>query len=151
MSADSPSTLPARFSVLLQLSALTRSPNPSFSEVERGLHEPPVRLPKLIADALSASAQTLFGHAGLITSTARLSAGQEPHCLPPRAYPQVVSAQTSGPERRSHSRTKVVYVHSPGDKYLAGDSAPACTGSPSVGRLVSEPPGLIHSAGDRPS
>ena len=54
---------------LRQLSALTAVSNPYLSQVERGLHEPSVRVLRSIADALNVSAETLFEHAGLITST----------------------------------------------------------------------------------
>ena len=54
---------------LRQLSALTEVSNPYLSQVERGLHEPSVRVLKSIADALNMSAETLFEHAGLITRT----------------------------------------------------------------------------------
>jgi transcriptional regulator with XRE-family HTH domain len=52
---------------LRQLSALAKVSNPYLSQVERGLHEPSVRVLKLIADALNVSAGTLFEHAGLIS------------------------------------------------------------------------------------
>ncbi len=54
---------------LRQLSALTEVSNPYLSQVERGLHEPSVRVLKSIADALNLSAETLFEHAGLVNST----------------------------------------------------------------------------------
>ena len=54
---------------LRQLSALTEVSNPYLSQVERGLHEPSVRVLKSIADALNMSAETLFEQAGLISGT----------------------------------------------------------------------------------
>jgi len=54
---------------LRQLSALTEVSNPYLSQVERGLHEPSVRVLKSIADALNVSAETLFEHAGLISDS----------------------------------------------------------------------------------
>jgi len=57
---------------LRQLSALTAVSNPYLSQVERGLHEPSVRVLRSIADALNVSAETLFEHAGLINSTEKL-------------------------------------------------------------------------------
>jgi transcriptional regulator with XRE-family HTH domain len=56
---------------LRQLSALTAVSNPYLSQVERGLHEPSVRVLKSIAQALNVSAETLFEHAGLINGTDR--------------------------------------------------------------------------------
>jgi transcriptional regulator with XRE-family HTH domain len=54
---------------LRQLSALAKVSNPYLSQVERGLHEPSVRVLKSIADALNVSAETLFEQAGLIGQT----------------------------------------------------------------------------------
>jgi transcriptional regulator with XRE-family HTH domain len=52
---------------LRQLSALAKVSNPYLSQVERGLHEPSVRVLKSIGEALNVSAETLFEHAGLIS------------------------------------------------------------------------------------
>ena len=52
---------------LRQLSALTEVSNPYLSQIERGLHEPSVRVLKSIADALNVSAETLFEQAGLVS------------------------------------------------------------------------------------
>lgn len=57
---------------LRQLSALTAVSNPYLSQVERGLHEPSVRVLKSIADALNVSAETLFEQAGLIKGNEKL-------------------------------------------------------------------------------
>ena len=57
---------------LRQLSALTEVSNPYLSQVERGLHEPSVKVLKAIADALNVSAETLFEHAGLGSGTEKL-------------------------------------------------------------------------------
>lgn len=54
---------------LRQLSALTEISNPYLSQVERGLHEPSIRVLKSIANALNVSSEILFEQAGLITST----------------------------------------------------------------------------------
>ena len=56
---------------LRQLSALTEVSNPYLSQIERGLHEPSVRVLKSIADALNVSAETLFEQAGLIKGTGK--------------------------------------------------------------------------------
>src|SRR6186997_376888 len=57
---------------LRQLSALTEVSNPYLSQVERGLHEPSVRVLKSIADALNLSAETLLEQAGLFSDTEKL-------------------------------------------------------------------------------
>ena len=57
---------------LRQLSAMTEISNPYLSQVERGLHEPSIRVLKSIADALNVSAEILFEQAGLISGKEKL-------------------------------------------------------------------------------
>jgi transcriptional regulator with XRE-family HTH domain len=51
---------------LRQLAELTSLSNPYLSQVERGLHQPSVRVLKALSDALNVSAETLLAQAGLI-------------------------------------------------------------------------------------
>jgi transcriptional regulator with XRE-family HTH domain len=51
---------------LRQLAERTRLSNPYLSQVERGLHQPSMRVIKLISEALNVSAETLLTHAGLL-------------------------------------------------------------------------------------
>lgn len=51
---------------LRQLAELTSLSNPYLSQVERGRHQPSVRVLKLIAEALNISAETLLIQAGLL-------------------------------------------------------------------------------------
>jgi transcriptional regulator with XRE-family HTH domain len=51
---------------LRQLAELTSLSNPYLSQVERGMHQPSVRVLKLIAEALNISAETLLIQAGLL-------------------------------------------------------------------------------------
>ncbi len=51
---------------LRQLAELTHLSNPYLSQIERGLHQPSVRVLKQISDALNLSAETLMAQAGLI-------------------------------------------------------------------------------------
>ena len=51
---------------LRQLAELTSLSNPYLSQVERGLHQPSVRVLKAISGALNVSAETLLVQAGLI-------------------------------------------------------------------------------------
>jgi transcriptional regulator with XRE-family HTH domain len=51
---------------LRQLADLTKLSNPYLSQVERGLHQPSVRVLRQISDALNLSAETLLTQAGLI-------------------------------------------------------------------------------------
>jgi transcriptional regulator with XRE-family HTH domain len=59
---------------LRQLADLTSLSNPYLSQVERGLHEPSVRVLKAISDALNVSAETLLAQAGLVDAVAGQSA-----------------------------------------------------------------------------
>jgi transcriptional regulator with XRE-family HTH domain len=51
---------------LRELAARTNVSNPYLSQIERGLHEPSVRVLKAIATALNVSAETLLQQAGLL-------------------------------------------------------------------------------------
>jgi transcriptional regulator with XRE-family HTH domain len=51
---------------LRQLAERTRLSNPYLSQIERGLHQPSVRVIRLISDALNVSTETLLTHAGLL-------------------------------------------------------------------------------------
>jgi transcriptional regulator with XRE-family HTH domain len=50
---------------LRQLAELTSLSNPYLSQVERGLHQPSVRVLKAISDALNLSVEALLAQAGL--------------------------------------------------------------------------------------
>jgi transcriptional regulator with XRE-family HTH domain len=50
---------------LRQLAELTSLSNPYLSQIERGLHQPSVRVLRLLAGALNVSAETLLAEAGL--------------------------------------------------------------------------------------
>jgi transcriptional regulator with XRE-family HTH domain len=58
---------------LRQLAELTSLSNPYLSQVERGLHQPSVRVLRAISDALNLSAETLLAEAGLIDAMAGVS------------------------------------------------------------------------------
>jgi transcriptional regulator with XRE-family HTH domain len=60
---------------LRQLAELTHLSNPYLSQIERGLHQPSVRVLKQISDALNLSAETLMAQAGLIDAVAADAAG----------------------------------------------------------------------------
>jgi len=52
---------------LRQLAEMTSLSHPYLSQVERGLHQPSVRVLKLIGEALNVSAETLLVQAGLLS------------------------------------------------------------------------------------
>jgi transcriptional regulator with XRE-family HTH domain len=69
---------------LRQLAELTNLSNPYLSQVERGLHQPSVRVLKAISDALNLSAETLLAQAGLIDAmAARVPGEDEARAKPP--------------------------------------------------------------------
>ena len=51
---------------LRQLADRTKLSNPYLSQIERGLHQPSVRVIRLISDALNVSTETLLHQAGLL-------------------------------------------------------------------------------------
>jgi transcriptional regulator with XRE-family HTH domain len=51
---------------LRQLAELTSLSNPYLSELERGMHQPSVRVLKQLSEALNVSAEMLLAQAGLI-------------------------------------------------------------------------------------
>jgi transcriptional regulator with XRE-family HTH domain len=60
---------------LRQLAELTSLSNPYLSQIERGLHQPSVRVLRLLADALNVSAETLLAEAGLLEHAADAARG----------------------------------------------------------------------------
>jgi transcriptional regulator with XRE-family HTH domain len=71
---------------LRQLAEKTRLSNPYLSQIERGLHQPSMRVIKLIADALNVSAETLLTQAGLLHHS------EEETDRPDRTFPAVEDA-----------------------------------------------------------
>jgi transcriptional regulator with XRE-family HTH domain len=61
---------------LRELAERTEVSNPYLSQIERGLHEPSVRVLKAIALALDLSAETLLFHAGLLDNIASPADGE---------------------------------------------------------------------------
>src|SRR5499426_2671192 len=77
---------------LRQLADLTSLSNPYLSQVERGLHQPSVRVLKAISDALNVSAETLLAEAGLIDAMAGGRPDADP-AAPGAAPPAVPSTE----------------------------------------------------------
>ena len=65
----------ARFS-LRELAEKAGVSNPYLSQIERGLHQPSVRVLRLLADALNVSAETLLAEAGLLEQGAAAARGE---------------------------------------------------------------------------
>lgn len=63
---------------LRQLAELTSLSNPYLSELERGMHQPSVRVLKQLSDALNVSAEMLLKHAGLLGAAGQAAGDQDP-------------------------------------------------------------------------
>jgi len=86
---------------LRQLAELTSLSNPYLSQVERGLHQPSVRVLKAISDALNLSAESLMTQAGLIDAIARTeetSSGQASQAGPDAMSPDSASPDAKAPD-----------------------------------------------------
>ncbi len=75
---------------LRQLAERTRLSNPYLSQIERGLHQPSVRVIRLIADALNVSAETLLIQAGLLHGDDWAEATARPQTA---GVPQAIEAE----------------------------------------------------------
>jgi transcriptional regulator with XRE-family HTH domain len=77
---------------LRELAARTNVSNPYLSQLERGLHEPSVRVLTAIAKALNVSAEALMVQAGMLDAPA---AGDRPPSVPDalRADPRLTEEQ----------------------------------------------------------
>jgi transcriptional regulator with XRE-family HTH domain len=62
---------------LRQLAELTSLSNPYLSELERGMHQPTVRVLRQLSDSLNVSAEKLLAHAGLLDREPEGEAGAE--------------------------------------------------------------------------
>jgi len=86
---------------LRQLAELTHLSNPYLSQIERGLHQPSVRVLKQLSDALNVSAETLMAQAGLIDKVA--AAGQ-PEAEPDAPKPPPTEDSIRADERLSEEQ-----------------------------------------------
>ena len=80
---------------LRQLAELTTLSNPYLSQIERGLHQPSVRVLKLISGALNVSAETLLAQAGLLDAVVADGAaaeGDEPAAPSPESVESAIGA-----------------------------------------------------------
>ena len=77
---------------LRQLAELTSLSNPYLSQIERGLHQPSVRVLKAISDALNLSAETLLAQAGLIDAMAARASGEDEAQPAPPATEEAIRA-----------------------------------------------------------
>jgi transcriptional regulator with XRE-family HTH domain len=87
---------------LRELAARTNVSNPYLSQIERGLHEPSVRVLKAIAGALNLSAESLLQQAGLLDGDATIE--------PPRR-PTVEEAVRADPKLSNDQRAALLSVY----------------------------------------
>jgi transcriptional regulator with XRE-family HTH domain len=90
---------------LRQLADLTSLSNPYLSQVERGLHQPSVRVFKAISDALNVSAETLLAQAGLI------DAGSAGEAATEDAAPQTEAAIRADGRLSEEQKTALIAVY----------------------------------------
>jgi transcriptional regulator with XRE-family HTH domain len=78
---------------LRQMAELTRLSHPYLSQVERGVHQPSVRVLKAIAEALNVSAETLLAQAGLFRGEEPAAAdGDDPEAPTAQQVADVIKA-----------------------------------------------------------
>ena len=94
---------------LRELAARTNVSNPYLSQLERGLHEPSVRVLKAIATALNMSAEALMVQAGMLDDP---TAG--------RPTPGVVDAVRADPRLTDDQKAALLSVYR---SYIEGDAA----------------------------
>jgi transcriptional regulator with XRE-family HTH domain len=80
---------------LRELAARTNVSNPYLSQIERGLHEPSVRVLKAIAGALNMSAESLLRQAGLLED------GEDVDAVPLSTEAVISADKALKPEQRS--------------------------------------------------
>ncbi|MFZ6003688.1 MAG: helix-turn-helix domain-containing protein [Actinomycetota bacterium] len=86
---------------LRELAARTNVSNPYLSQIERGLHEPSVRVLKAIAGALNLSAESLLQQAGILEAGATAA-------TPP---PTVEEAVRADPKLTNDQRAALLSVY----------------------------------------
>ena len=94
---------------LRQLAELTSLSNPYLSQVERGLHQPSVRVLKAISGALNVSAETLMTQAGLIDVIAGEPAEANGQEKPRRPGHRGRHPRRPAPRRGAEGRPLAVY------------------------------------------
>ena len=95
---------------LRQLAELTSLSNPYLSQVERGLHQPSVRVLKALSGALNVSAETLMTQAGLIDAIAvRGRRGRRPATRP--NVPDTEDAIRADPRLGDEQKAALIAVY----------------------------------------
>ena len=82
---------------LRQLAERTKLSDPYLSQIERGLHQPSVRVIRLISEALEVSTETLLSQAGLLHRDSQASGHAE-------SPPPDIEAAIRAEKRLSHDQ-----------------------------------------------
>ena len=99
---------------LRQLAELTSLSNPYLSQVERGLHQPSVRVLKAISDALNLSAETMLAQAGLldaITATGADGKTDQTATAAPSEVPDTEDAIRADPRLGAEQKAALIAVY----------------------------------------
>jgi len=97
---------------LRQLAELTSLSNPYLSQVERGLHQPSVRVLKAISDALNLSAETMLAQAGLIDAMATATdAKTDATADEPKDLPDTEGAIRADPRLGDEQKAALIAVY----------------------------------------
>ena len=98
---------------LRQLAELTSLSNPYLSQVERGLHQPSVRVLKALSGALNVSAESLLAQAGLIDAMVPSEAknGEAPGAAAERAIPTTEEAILADPRLGQEQKAALIAVY----------------------------------------
>jgi transcriptional regulator with XRE-family HTH domain len=113
---------------LRQLAELTSLSNPYLSQVERGLHQPSVRVLKALSGALNVSAETLLTQAGLIDAMVPSEAeGDEAADRAERTIPGTEEAIVADPRLGDEQKAALIAVYR---SMLAPQNAISPNGTP---------------------
>ena len=96
---------------LRQLAEKTSLSNPYLSQVERGLHQPSVRVLRAISDALNLSAETLLAQAGLIDAMAGAKATEQAEGADQAAVPATEQAISADKRLSEDQKSALIVVY----------------------------------------
>lgn len=112
---------------LREMSKLTDVSNAYLSQIERGLHQPSVRVLRSVADALNVSAETLLAQAGLIEDDEAEEApvARDTPPGPERTVAAVLADPSLTPEQREALLSVYRSFSSQADPKSGGGAGPA--------------------------
>ena len=85
---------------LREMARMTDVSNAYLSQIERGLHQPSVRVLRSLAEALNVSAETLLARAGLLDDDGAAGEPAEPPAGPERTIAATPADTSLTPEQR---------------------------------------------------